>query len=138
LALATIVRGWAMAEQGRTHHQLERRIDERARLFRVKVLHQFHGAFDVREQGGHRLALTVDGRCSVALFGCDANLFRGRWYDCRRIRAWPCDSSKRGAAINAEFGVNWGLSAAFRTMNRKRAAALRAEAFSPHALGSAF
>jgi hypothetical protein len=42
-------------------HQLERRVDDGAGLFRVEVLHQIHGAFDVSEEGGHHFALAVGG-----------------------------------------------------------------------------
>ena len=40
-------------------HQLERGIDDRARLLGVEVLHQLHRALDIREQRGHRLAFAV-------------------------------------------------------------------------------
>ena len=44
----------------RVHHQLERRIDQAARVLRVEVLDQLHRALDVGEQRGHVLALTVE------------------------------------------------------------------------------
>ena len=41
----------------RVDHQLQRRIDNRARLFRVEVAHQFGRTLDVGEQRGDGLAL---------------------------------------------------------------------------------
>ncbi len=41
-------------------HQLERRIDNRTRLFGVEILHQLGRALDIRKQRRHRLALTLD------------------------------------------------------------------------------
>ncbi|HUA35508.1 MAG TPA: hypothetical protein VMA09_18000 [Candidatus Binataceae bacterium] len=41
-------------------HQLERRIDDLARLLGVEVLLQFGRALDVGEQCGHRLALAFE------------------------------------------------------------------------------
>jgi hypothetical protein len=43
----------------RFDHQLERGVNDRAGLFRVEVLHQFHRALDVGKQCRHRLALAV-------------------------------------------------------------------------------
>jgi hypothetical protein len=43
----------------RVHHQLERRIDDGARLLGIEVLHQLHRAFDIREERGDRLALAL-------------------------------------------------------------------------------
>jgi len=43
----------------RVNHQLECRIDKRARLFGVEVLYQLHRALDVGEQRRDRLALAV-------------------------------------------------------------------------------
>jgi hypothetical protein len=37
-------------------------IDHGARLFGVEVLHQLHGALDIREQRRDGLALALDGR----------------------------------------------------------------------------
>jgi hypothetical protein len=44
----------------RVDHQLQRRIDDRARLFGIEVLLQLGRAFDVGEQCRHRLALAVE------------------------------------------------------------------------------
>jgi len=44
----------------RIDHQLERGVDNCARLFRIQVLHQFHGAHDVGEQRGYRLAFAIE------------------------------------------------------------------------------
>ncbi len=46
----------------RVDHQLERRIDERARLLGIEVAHQFRRALDIREQRRHRLALALQRR----------------------------------------------------------------------------
>jgi hypothetical protein len=45
---------------GGVDHQPQRRIDDRAGLFRVEVLHQLGRALDISEQRRHRLALAVD------------------------------------------------------------------------------
>ena len=50
----------AVVAMRRVDHQLQRRIDNRARLFRVEVLHQLGRALDVGEQRRHRLALPLD------------------------------------------------------------------------------
>ncbi len=42
-------------------HQLERRIDDCARLFGIEAFHQIHRALDVGEQSGHGLALAARG-----------------------------------------------------------------------------
>ncbi len=47
---------------GRVDHQLERRIDNRARLFGVEILLQFRRPLDIGEQRGDRLALAVQRR----------------------------------------------------------------------------
>src|SRR6266851_5110250 len=44
----------------RVDHQLECRIDDRARLLRIEVAHHFGRILDVREQRRHRLALALD------------------------------------------------------------------------------
>jgi hypothetical protein len=53
---------------------MQRRIDDRARLFGVEVFHQLHRALDVREQRGDRLALAVDRRRSVRLLWRDTSI----------------------------------------------------------------
>jgi hypothetical protein len=58
----------------RVDHQLERRIDDRARLLRVEVLHQLGRALDIREQSGDRLALAVDRLRRILLFRGNTNL----------------------------------------------------------------
>ena len=50
----------AVVAADRVDHQLECGIDNRARLFGIEVLLEFRRAFDVREQRGDRLALTVN------------------------------------------------------------------------------
>jgi hypothetical protein len=57
-------------------HQLERGVDNRARLFGVEIRHQLGRTLDVGEQRGDRLALTID--ClAPGCFRCNAYL-RGR------------------------------------------------------------
>jgi hypothetical protein len=64
-------------------------------LFRVEFLHQLGRALEVSEQRGDRFALTLEGARSIALLGCDADLFRGRKSD-------PiADESELGRAIPA-------------------------------------
>jgi hypothetical protein len=53
-------------------HQLERGIDDRARLFRIEIAHQLGRTFDIREQRRDGLALALDRSRSVWL-GCYAN-----------------------------------------------------------------
>ena len=42
------------------NHQLERRIDDRLRLFGVEILYQLYRTLDIGKQCGDRLALAVD------------------------------------------------------------------------------
>ena len=46
--------------QNRPHHQLQRRLDDGARLLRVEVFDQLHRTLDVSEQDRDHLALTGD------------------------------------------------------------------------------
>jgi hypothetical protein len=62
----------AIVATHRVDHQLERWVDNRARLLRVEVLHQLGRALDVSEQGRHDLALTVS-YVRRGLFGQRAN-----------------------------------------------------------------
>ncbi len=43
----------------RIDHQLERRINDRTRFFRIEVFHQIHRTLDVGEHRGDRLALSI-------------------------------------------------------------------------------
>jgi hypothetical protein len=52
-------------------HQLERGIDDRARLFGIEIAHQLGRALDVGEQCRDRLALALDCRRSVRLLRHD-------------------------------------------------------------------
>jgi hypothetical protein len=56
----------------RVDHQLQRRIDNRAGLLGVEVLHQLHRTLDVGEQGGDGLALAFNS-FRRRLFGSDKN-----------------------------------------------------------------
>jgi hypothetical protein len=51
----------------RIDHQLDCRIDNRARLFRIKILHQLGRALDVGEQRRHGLALALQRCCVIGL-----------------------------------------------------------------------
>jgi hypothetical protein len=59
-AVAGGLRNVAAVVPHRFDHQLERRIDDRARLFGIEILHQIHRALDIREQRRHRLALALE------------------------------------------------------------------------------
>ena len=50
----------AVVAMDRFDHQLERRIDDRARFLGIEVLHQLGRALDVGEQRGDRLALALE------------------------------------------------------------------------------
>ena len=50
----------AIVAAHRVDHQLECRIDNRARFFGIEILLEFRRSFDIREQRGDRLALTVN------------------------------------------------------------------------------
>ena len=67
----------AVVAMDRVHHQLERRIDDRARLLGIEVLHQLRRALDVGEQRRDRLALAVERSSPVWLLRRDANLWSG-------------------------------------------------------------
>src|SRR5580698_5725547 len=67
----------------RIDHQLQRWIDDRARLLGVEVLFQFSRALDVSEQRGHRLALAVK-RLAGRLLGCYSDTGRA-WLRCRNL-----------------------------------------------------
>ena len=43
----------------------KRGIDQRARLFRIDILHQLHRSFDIGEQGGDGFALALGQRRRV-------------------------------------------------------------------------
>src|ERR1700683_2344233 len=55
----------------RVDHQLERRIDDRARFFRIEILLELRRALDIGEQRGDRLSLAV-ARVTKRLLGCDS------------------------------------------------------------------
>jgi len=69
-------------------HELERRVDNRSRLFGIEFLHQIHRSLDVGEQRRHRLALALGDvkagllwnrlRRECRLFRADRPL--GRWF----------------------------------------------------------
>jgi len=54
------LRDVAVVAMDRLYHQLERRIHDRTRLFRVEIFDQFHRPLDVREQHRHRLPLAFE------------------------------------------------------------------------------
>ena len=49
----------AVVAAHRVDHQLERGIDDRARLFRIEILLELGRSLDIREQRGDRLALAL-------------------------------------------------------------------------------
>ena len=81
-AVAGALHDVAVVAADRVDHQLERRIDDRARLFGIEVLFEFGRALDIGEQRGDRLALAFEvfsgGRVS---------------YPNRRIVRFPCGRS---------------------------------------------
>ena len=56
------------------YHELQHRVDDRARLLGIKIAHQLRRSLDVGEQRGDGLALAVDRRRSIWLLRSDANL----------------------------------------------------------------
>jgi hypothetical protein len=62
----------AVVPANRVDHQLEGRVDDRARFPRVEVLLKLRRSLDVREQRGDRLTLAVRD-VSNGLFRCDPN-----------------------------------------------------------------
>ena len=114
------------------HHQLERGIDDRARLLGVEGFDEIHRAFDVGEQCGDGLALFFE-------------IFTG-WYvgylnQCAARPLWQrfWRSPKRGAAFAAEVFARFVRGdAAFRTRPHVWAAALRAEPATLPVIASAF
>src|SRR5262245_59065446 len=58
-AIAGRLHDVAVIAADRVDHQLERGIDDGARLLRVEVLLKFGRAFDIREQRRHSLALAL-------------------------------------------------------------------------------
>jgi hypothetical protein len=56
------------------HHQLQYRVDQRARLLRIKVACQLSRALNVREERGDGLALTICRERSIGLLCRDANI----------------------------------------------------------------
>src|SRR5258708_37374970 len=79
-------------------HQLQRRIDDRARLFGVEVLHQLGRTLDVGEQRRHRLALALEifrdgclgypNRSIVGFFRCDRSLSKCSRTFTTEVLAW--------------------------------------------------
>ena len=59
-AVAGALHHVAVVAMHRFDHQLQRRIDNRARLFGIEILLELGRAFDVREQRRHRLALALE------------------------------------------------------------------------------
>ena len=121
----------------RVDHQPERRIDNRARLFRIEVLHQLGRALDVGEQRRHRLALPLDCRRNVRLFRREANIRSRRC-------SFGCTSSgrcrvtrERRAALLTELGCGLIIRGAFRTAAGERVATFGAKPLACGAFGSA-
>ena len=92
----------AVVVMDRVDHQAQSRIDDRARLFWIQLLHQIHRTLDVGEEGGHRLALLV-GDVSQGPFGCYANRAIGSSAVSRRSGAGRRLGLERVAALSTEF-----------------------------------
>jgi len=105
----------------RVHHELQHRVDNCARLLRVKLAHQFGRPFDISEQRRNRLPFAIDGVCGSGLPGCEANLAHicRRTYRLHRTPLW--DSIKSGTAFAAESFFRLVGSAAPRAGNSQRA-----------------
>ena len=58
-AVAGRLRNVAAVAMHRRHHQLQHRVDDRARLLGIEIAHQLRRALDVGEQRGDRLALAL-------------------------------------------------------------------------------
>ena len=73
-AVAHGLRHVAFVTMDRVHHELQRRVDDRARVFGIEVFDEGHRALDVGEQCGDRLALAVGTPAGFerGLFGTDA------------------------------------------------------------------
>ena len=110
----------AVVAMDRVDHQLERRIDDRARLLGVEVLHQLGRALDVGEQRGDRLALAVE------FFGVGCLAYANR----RSVEFLCCSSRRppeRGSAFTAKTFTGWIVGTAFWTKIRKWRATIAAE-----------
>ena len=59
-AVAGALHDVAVVAAHRVDHQLERRVDNRARFFGIEILFELGRALDVREQRGDRLALAFE------------------------------------------------------------------------------
>ena len=85
----------------RVDHQMQRRIDDSARLFGIELFHKIHRAFDIGEEGGNRLSFLV-GRISYGSLGRYPNSTPWRylvsWTKRRRS-----SGLKSGAALSAKF-----------------------------------
>src|SRR5215470_14830509 len=93
----------------RLDHQLQRRIDNRARLLRVELFHQLGRALDIGEQRCDRLALAIDNlRCRNRV-----TQLKGSWLGARRGTWRGC--ANRGAAFATEAFVWLEWCAAFWT-----------------------
>ena len=73
-AVAGRLRDVAAIAMHRRHHQLQHRVDDRARLLGIEVAHQLGRALDVGEQRGDRLALAVERERTLSLLRRDPNV----------------------------------------------------------------
>ena len=58
-AVARRLRNVAAVAMHRRHHQMQHRVDDRARLLGIEIAHQLRRALDVGEQRSDRLALAI-------------------------------------------------------------------------------
>ena len=88
-AVAGRLRNVAAVAMHRRHHELQHRVDDRARFFGIEIAHQLRRVLDVREQRRDRLALAVE--CLRFRIINGYTNARGSWACCclRRLPGFP-------------------------------------------------
>ena len=109
------------------HHQLQHRVDDRARFLGIEIAHQLCRALDVGEQRGYGVALAVDRCRNVWLLRRDANLGNLRCCFWRLVDTGLDMTAKRGAAVATESLGRFVMSAAGRAPQLQRLATLGTE-----------
>ena len=80
-AIAQGLRHIALVAMHGIHHELQRRVDNRAGFFGIEAFNQRRGAFEIGKERGDRLTLTVVApRASNA--ACSARIRSARWAAC--------------------------------------------------------
>jgi len=108
-------------------HQLERRIDDRARLFGVEVLFELGRTLDVGEERGDGLALAVERRRGIGTLGRDANRWPSLIGGGRPGRLRRSRSGERRSALAAESRLGRVFGAALRAARSQAGATADAE-----------